>query len=228
MTRLKLVHRCGIRCATDRPSKSGIFPEVVVDLVRDKVPLWSPGTTLNWRFDEGSFERFGDTERMKRKVSRLMRDAMNAWGNAAPIKFNKSNTVPDFEVYMRQRRDCKDGCVLASAFFPSSRLERVTLYPSMFEYDEEDQLSTMVHEIGHIFGLRHFFAQTDAYERKFPSLVFGKHSRFTIMNYGSESRLTEADRQDLARLYDAAWSDNPETEIDKAVRLVKARHTAKL
>lgn len=224
MSHLKLAHRCGIRCATDPPPKSGILPEVVVDLVKDKVPLWSRSTRLNWRFDEGSFERFGGAERMKRKVSQLMRDAMNAWGNVAPVKFNKSNDLPDFEVYMRQRRDCKEGCVLASAFFPSSKLERVTLYPSMFEYDQDEQLSTMVHEIGHIFGLRHFFADTDAYERKFPSLVFGKHSRYTIMNYGSESRLTRADREDLGRLYEAAWSAGPEAEIGKEVILVEARH----
>lgn len=220
-------HRCGIRCATDRPPKAGIQPEVVVDLAGNKVPLWARGTTLNWRFHDESFERYGDAKGTKSRVARLLQQAIDAWGDAAPVRFRKSDSAWDFEIYMRQRRDCQDdGCVLASAFFPATRRERMVLYPSLFEYDEAEQLATMEHEIGHVFGLRHFFAQTDAGEREFPSLVFGKHSRFTIMNYGSDSRLTEADRRDLARLYEAAWSADPEAEIGRKVRLLKARHAA--
>jgi hypothetical protein len=228
MTSSKLNRKCDIRCATDPPSKAGSHPEVVVDLARNKVPLWAQGTIVNWRFHDESFERYGDAQRMKHRVARLMQEAINAWGSVAPVQFEQSVDAWDFEIYMRQRRDCQnDGCVLASAFFPSSRRERMVLYPSLLEYDEAEQLSTLVHEIGHIFGLSHFFAQTDAGEREFPSLVFGKHSRLTIMNYGSDSRLTEADRRDLARLYDAAWSADPEAEIGKKVHLLKARHAAK-
>lgn len=44
------------------------------------------------------------------------------------------------------------------------------------------------------------------------------------MNYGSDSRLTEADRKDLKHLYETAWSADPEAEIGKQVLLVKAPH----
>lgn len=223
---LKLTHRCTIRCATDRPWSACVQPELVVDLVRDKVPLWARGTTLHWTFNEESFARTGESEHMKRKVLRLMRAAIDAWADAAPVRFKRDDRAWDFDIYIRQRRDCNDGCVLASAFFPTARRERLVLYPSLFEHDAAEQLATMVHEIGHIFGLRHFFAKTDADERMFPSLLFGRQSRFTIMNYGEESQLTATDRRDLARLYDAAWSADPQAEIGRQVRLVRARHAA--
>jgi hypothetical protein len=221
----KVVHRCGIRCATDPPRKLDIQPEVVVDLVDDKVPLWVRGTTLHWTFNEASFERYGEAQGTRRKVAGLMREAIAAWGEAAPVRFERDDEAWDFDIYMRRRRDCDDGCVLASAFFPASRRERLVLYPTLFEYDHAEQVSTMVHEIGHIFGLRHYFAQKNADERQFPSLVFGKHSPLTIMNYGDESRLTETDLRDLKRLYQAAWSADAEAVIGRSVRLVAARHT---
>ena len=227
MNKAKFACRCGIRCATERP-QVGPVPEIVVDVTEGKVPLWARGTTLHWRFNDESFERYGDASATKRKVDGLMRDAIDAWGKNSPVKFRKSEKAWDFDIYMRVRRNCDDdSCVLASAFFPSSRRQRVVMYPSMFDQEHEGpdgQLATMVHEIGHIFGLRHYFAQKDKYERKFPSLVYGTHSPHTIMNYGEESVLTEADRKDLRRLYEAAWSASPADSVGKEVRLVQAPH----
>lgn len=60
------------------------------------------------------------------------------------------------------------------------------------------------HEIGHIFGLRHFFAKI--HESAWPSHVYGTHTPFSIMNYGAASRLTETDRSDLKSLYRQVWS----------------------
>jgi hypothetical protein len=235
MSQTKLAHRCGVRCITESrfppPAPSaragGIQPEIVVDVHRGKVPLWAPSTILNWRFDERSLERYEDPEAMKRKVRRLLREAVDAWEDAAPVTFTESHKGWDFEIAIRKRKDCDEsGCTLASAFFPDSVRQRVLLFPTLFDESRTEQHLTMVHELGHIFGLRHFFADTDADEKKFPSLIFGQHSRFTIMNYGSESRLTQADRKDLKRLYKAAWSAEPEAEIGKQVRLVKAPHVA--
>lgn len=227
MSRSKLVHRCGVRCATEARLDFGVQPELVVDVTEGKVPLWARGTTLAWRFDEESFERYGDAVAMKRKVERLMNDAIAAWGSSSPVTFRRDDDSWDFDIYLRVRRDCDEGgCVLASAFFPSSQRERLVLYPSMFEngIDRDEQLATMVHELGHIFGLRHYFAQRDKYEKKFPSLVFGEHLPYTIMNYGSESVLTDTDKADLARLYEAAWSTLPADGIGKEVHLVQAWH----
>lgn len=233
LSRPKHLHRCAVRCITETrfpppppvSQAGGIQPEIVVDVQRGKVSLWAPDTTLNWRFDEKSFNRYEDPEAMKRKVRRLLCEAIGAWKDAVPVAFVESRENWDFDIALRKRKDCDEsGCTLASAFFPDIVRQRVLLYPTMFEQDHAEQLSTMVHELGHVFGLRHFFADTDADEKKLPSLIFGTHSRFTVMNYGSDSRLTAADRDDLMRLYKAAWSADPQAEIGKQVRLLHAPH----
>jgi hypothetical protein len=236
MSRPRFVHQCAQRCITESrfpapppaAPRTGIQPEIVVDLQRGKVPLWAQGTTLNWRFDPKAVARHGNPDAMKRKVRKLLREAIEAWGET-PVAFRESDEDWDFEIAVLKRKDCDDeGCTLASAFFPEPVRQRVLVYPSMFDYDHAEQVSTMVHELGHVFGLRHYFADTDSEEKKFPSLVYGKHSGFTVMNYGPRSHLTEADRKDLLRLYQAAWSAEPEQEIGKQVRLVQAPHAARL
>ena len=66
-------------------------------------------------------------------------------------------------------------------------------------------LKPWAHELGHVFGLRHFFAELS--ESSFPSVKFGKHEPFSIMNYGSKSVMTANDRNDLKSLYEKVWSN---------------------
>ena len=94
--------------------------------------------------------------------------------------------------------------MLASAFFPDSGRHELTIYPTMFEQVHEEQIETLIHEFGHVFGLRHFFATIS--ETAWPSEMFGTHNPFSIMNYGSMSKLTDADLRDLTELYRLAWS----------------------
>lgn len=80
-------------------------------------------------------------------------------GDAAPIKFTRDNDSWDFEIVYNISDDCDpNGCVLASAFFPDSGRHRLNIYPILFRQTEEEQIETLCHEIGHAFGLRHFFA----------------------------------------------------------------------
>jgi hypothetical protein len=74
----------------------------------------------------------------------------------------------------------------------------------MFEQDFQEQVETLAHEVGHVFGLRHFFA--DITEQRWASEIFGAHKPFSIMNYGAKSVMTDDDREDLQRLYTGAWS----------------------
>lgn len=233
MRKSTIVHRAGRKCATEArfpyvaapPPRHGVQPEIVVDVHRGKIPLWAPNTTLHWRFDRKSLRRHENADIVERRVRRLLHDAIAAWEDSAPIAFVENDDW-DFEISVLKRRDCdEDGCTLASAFFPDSGRQRLLVYPTNFDYDLEEQVATMAHEVGHVFGLRHFFADTDPDEKNFPSMLFGKQSRFTIMNYGYESRLTEADRNDLRRLYEAAWSDDPQAPIGRPVRLLHAHHS---
>lgn len=225
-----LVHiiRKGVRCDTEArgharaQSRSPL--EIVVDASEGFVPLWAKGTTLRWRFRESSFQSLADPKAAKTATEKLLGEALLAFGDAAPVKFAKRSDAWDFEIVMKQADDCDiSGCVLASAFFPDAGRHKLILYPKMFEQNKQEQLETLIHEIGHIFGLRHFFAQIS--ETEWPSQIFGKHHKFSIMNYGDDSVLTKYDKSDLKKLYKMAWAGEM-TEINGTpIRFVKPFHT---
>jgi len=198
--------------------------EIVVDASDGFIPLWAKGTILRWRFRESSFHSLVNPTAAKTAITNLFGKVVLAWGDAAPIQFTHDDDTWDFEFVIKHADSCDiNGCVLASAFFPDAGRHSLYLYPMMFTQSDEQQLRTLEHEIGHVFGLRHFFAQireTDA-----PSELFGEQNPFTIMNYGSKSVLTDADRADLKKLYQLAWSGKITSINGTPIRFVKPYHT---
>lgn len=179
--------------------------KIVVDASDGFIPLWRAGSTLRWRFRERSFARAADPEGSKAAVLSLLSEALLRWGPAAPVRFTHDDDLWDFEIVLRNAPDCvAGGCVLASAFFPDAGRHKLVIYPTMFEQVAEEQVETLIHELGHVFGLRHFFATVS--ETAWPAETFGTNSPFSIMNYGAQSILTAADLEDLTRLYRMAWS----------------------
>lgn len=169
------------------------------------IPLWEPNRVLKWRFHEPSTSQFANPEAAKTALRNYMDAAMQAWGDAAPIALKERtgpNEVWDFELRISPSENCTtNGCTLARAFFPDSGRHDLLLYPTLFQQTEEEILDTFVHEIGHIFGLRHFFANLEGSAES-----FGENSPFSIMNYGELSKLTETDKNDLKRLYNGVWT----------------------
>lgn len=195
--------------------------EIRVDATDGFIPLWAENVTLRYRFRERSFQRyFEDPDAAKSAILGLFGEALDAWGDAAPIRFKYDEDASDFEFVMIQSADCdSNGCVLASAFFPDAGRHEFAMYPTMFAQSHKEQVETFAHEVGHIYGLRHFFANIR--ETRWPSRLFGEDNPFSIMNYGHMSELTDADRSDLKKLYRAAWNGEL-TEIDGApIRLVR-------
>lgn len=179
--------------------------ELRVDSHLGFVPLWAPETTLRWRFQEQSLAIFRNPEATKAALRTLMGEALAGWGDAAPVKFSEQRDLWDFEVVVRANADCDaSGCVLASAFFPDPGRHELVLYPTLFEKPRAEQVETLQHEFGHIFGLRHWFANVR--EQSWPSELFGSNDKFTIMNYGADKTLTENDLRDLKALYVGVWS----------------------
>jgi hypothetical protein len=194
-----------IICTTE-PTASNPTPEsLVLDATDGFIPLWTRGSVLHWRFNFESLDKYVRADEVKDKYRQLFAQAVYNWDDATPVRFKEVSEPPDFEVYIEKFDRCTPaGCTLASAFFPTPGREKLFVYPKMFTQIQKEQVDTLVHEIGHIFGLRHFFANEK--ERNFPSVVFGDHNPFTIMNYGTLSELTEQDKLDLKKLYDAVWS----------------------
>ncbi len=202
------VYGDNVVCNTDSrglPTPRGKSPlEIVLDASEGFIPLWAKDTTLRWRFQERTMAGFANVAAAKAAVRALMGEALLLWGDAVPVQFSERQEAWDFEVVIRNADDCNaSGCVLASAFFPDGGRHELVIYPKMFAQTRKEQIDTLTHELGHVFGLRHFFAQVS--ETAWPSEVFGSHRPFSIMNYGAQSELTNEDRVDLKRLYQAVW-----------------------
>lgn len=211
-------------CLTDKRGQKRGATELVVDASEGFIPLWQQGSILRWRFNDHSFSGFRDPHAAKQRIRDLFAAAIIAWGDAAPIQFSENVDSYDFEIIMQPLRSCSvSGCLLARAFFPDSGRHELEIYPSMLDQVEQEQIETLVHELGHIFGLRHFFALER--ESIWPSAIYGAHEKVTIMNYGKDSQLTEQDKKDLKDLYQKAWSSHY-FEINKTkVVLVAPYHT---
>lgn len=217
----------GFRCETDKrghqtPGGKSL-EKLVVDASEGFIPLWDEKVILRWRFAEGTLDHFQDPVAAEGAIEALFSKAVQAWGAAVPVRFAKRTDAWDFQIVVRKNDDCDpSGCVLASAFFPDAGRHRLDIYPKMFEQSEREQVETLAHELGHIFGLRHFFALLS--EQSFPAEIFGVHQRFSIMNYGQDSFLTDHDKSDLAKLYAAAWSRQLTDINGTPIRLVRPFH----
>jgi hypothetical protein len=214
----------GTICDTDRrghPTPQGRSPaEIVVDASEGFIPLWKNDTILRWRFRERSLDYFEDPAPAKAEIRNLFAAALLAWGSAAPVTFTYNEDLWDFEIVMRSGDQCSAfGCVLAGAFFPDGGRHELELYPKMFTQVRKEQVDTFIHEIGHVFGLRHFFASVS--ETAWPSEIFGRHNKFSIMNYGELSELTEVDKEDLTLLYQSVWGGELTHINGTPIRLVK-------
>lgn len=175
--------------------------EALLDATGGVISLWERNTRLSWRFD-GSLTKFSNPDKIKGIVRGLLAEGIGLWQDAAPVQFAEDENRFDFEVALPLDAHPDGDNVLAEAFFPGAGARKMILYPSMFRQVKSEQIETLAHEFGHIFGLRHFFAQEN--EAKFPSVVFGTHVHFTIMNYDNNSYMTQADRDDLKILYESA------------------------
>lgn len=196
-------------CDTDKVGRKSPRGRSILDLRVDSsegfIPLWSKNTVLRWRFDEVSMQYFENPAAAKAEIKKMLGEALLAWGDAVPVKFAERDDLWDFEIIVSPTDKCSpSGCVLASAFFPDAGRHKLRLYPALFQQVREEQIETLVHEIGHVFGLRHFFAKTR--ESWAASELFGVESEFSIMNYGAKSRLTDTDRADLKAIYTLAWN----------------------
>ncbi len=206
-----LVHKYGKGniCTTDgvgfEMPKGRLPLEIVVDASEGLVPLWKEDSVLRWEFDENYLSVFSNPEEIKDYIREIFAEALLKWDFAVPVKFSENSKSWDFQLRVEADNNCSPiGCTLARAFFPGPGRNDLLLYPKMFEQCRKEQVNTMIHELGHVFGLRHFFA--DVNERAWPSEAFGEHCAFSIMNYGDQSELTDSDKDDLALLYQLAWS----------------------
>ncbi len=198
-----------LACSTENKGHSNpggrSIDQIRVDATNGFIPLWAENQTLRWRVNMPSMHYFDDAEEGKKYFKDLFSYGVSMWEDAVPVRFTYDDDLYDFEIVMRSYDDCDgNSCTMADAFFPDGGRNELNFYPFMFEFEDEEIFDTMAHELGHIFGLRHFFANIS--ELDYPSELFGNDNAFSIMNYGELGKITQQDINDLKELYRQAWS----------------------
>lgn len=101
----------------------------------------------------------------------------------------------------------KDEGVIASAFFPN-RVEDVRVYDKTLvqPYWRNILKNSFLHEIGHILGLRHEFANDPNPEKNnqpFESTAqrFGSVNPHSVMSYDDVNNINELDKKDVKAFY---------------------------
>ncbi|KAI1765779.1 hypothetical protein GGR53DRAFT_465080 [Hypoxylon sp. FL1150] len=93
---------------------------------------------------------------------------------------------------------------LATAFFPyrarQKRQPTMYIYEIAFTTSYHEMFSLFCHELGHMLGLRHEFAQTDPIEQRMHSVLIGVKNERSIMNHLS-AEIQESDYAGVRELY---------------------------
>ncbi|KAI1392587.1 uncharacterized protein F4822DRAFT_441479 [Hypoxylon trugodes] len=212
------------RCATQSRSISSVFVNV-----RDQgcIHRWAPGSIITYNVNYRSFFTPSDATH----AIKCIEEAAKLWNERLKPKAVQFQRVPDdkpavFQVMFERWSPGKQS-ELARAFFPGDVPEEqfLKVYSPSFNKEEGnyDYLANVFcHELGHVLGLRHEFAQASPEEKQEPSLLLGERNRLSIMNYHDHPRMMqiqESDGDGVRRLYEARGNDfNGHRIIDETPR----------
>ncbi|KAI2610469.1 hypothetical protein GGR54DRAFT_377596 [Hypoxylon sp. NC1633] len=191
-------------CETERDSINSIYlhthpPKLIY--------RWTTKSVITFNVNCGSFHSLNDATYAAAKLD----EAANEWNKGIhDVCFKKvANDEPSvFQLtygdgygYERSR--------LADAFFPGDpqKQQLLYVYPPSFDKERDNYgwiANIFCHELGHILGLRHEFAQSSPKEQKHPSKQLGENNSMSVMNYfdhPSKMRIQESDYRAVNQFY---------------------------
>lgn len=179
-----------------------------VHLHKGNRDVWSAAQKRNLTY---SVNGFGVNQA---EVTSLMTRATLQWESAADIDFKDigaSTSKPLFIVRAATAAEEKSNpYTIASAFFPSLFARELVLYKRFFAKDDAGRMSTMVHELGHILGLRHEHIWKNGKqveESSYPAELITALDKGSIMHYNwkpgynGNGKLTALDKRGVKILY---------------------------
>ncbi len=196
-------------CATKAGGVAGGVSELVLGLANKTIVLWKSKATINWTAWINDYPTEDDAIYAARGVHAAAKEWTDRLGGV--IKFNYVERFDEACFQVRYGGD--NGGVLASAFFPDQYNEPInTLFVYKRQYDKDQyafMANTMAHELGHVLGLRHEFAQEgipgwlepeDEF-RGAESVIYGTRNPKSVMSYYEGQTIQQSDVDDVITAY---------------------------
>ncbi|KAI8623578.1 hypothetical protein F5Y19DRAFT_457969 [Xylariaceae sp. FL1651] len=174
----------------------------------DVIPRWKTGSILTFNGDRGSFLCDQDYQVACNALTQAAKRWNGEISRHVTLKPVEEHEPAVFQLVYRQDRVGGNGKTYATAFSPDTppQCRKLFVYAKSFESDNVDFMTNIFyHEIGHILGLRHEFADVDTEERRTKSVPFGPKNELSVMNYFPHPRLIDIQPRDaewVRKFYD--------------------------
>lgn len=184
--------------------------QLFLGVVKGSIVLWETGATINWVARMDGFPN----RQMAMDAATATYKAAARWNESlgGRVRFQYVTTFDDacFQVAYGGDR----GGVLASAFFPDqyeNSLNSVLAYKGMFSRGQKPlMVSTMLHELGHVLGLRHEHSHAgipgwippEDQANGAESIVWGVRNPRSVMAYYQGQEIQESDTKAICEAYD--------------------------
>ncbi len=198
--------RRAYNCATQR---NETLDELYLGLLVGQIHLWENGSTINWIARSDGYPQDGQAIEAAARLCQ----AAEQW-----------NEVMDGRVRFQYVTNFDDACfkleyggfkgpVLAEAFMPFQYgmvLNTVYVYELLFDPQYRvHMLGTMLHELGHVLGLRHEHAHhvvhgwgPEDIKDIFESILYGSNNSQSVMAYYMGQTIQDSDKEDIRNAYD--------------------------
>ncbi|KAL6794416.1 hypothetical protein J3E68DRAFT_406744 [Trichoderma sp. SZMC 28012] len=160
------------------------------------IPRWRKGSELTYTINEDSFPTLAEAVQVKA----AMPTAISMWKSIGPrfkyLEVDNNDSATFVITY------CRHGPrnIYASSFFPDQSPGELLVY-NLALSNAIHLPNILAHEVGHILGLRHEFA--DEYHREgkiLPCVLLGEKNPRSIMNYYEDPGQLQVSEQDLRGL----------------------------
>lgn len=196
---------------------------------RSRVVLFQKGTKLTYRIRDADF---GDKVEY---IAKLLEEAIHHLTRyATELRFerihNKENEADGKSAHITVIFEPGNVNHFATSFFPPGDGD-LRIAQSFAKLTREEQVCVLLHELGHIIGLRHEEKEEDAANVEsdtVPSMIHHFSSSKSFMKKFDTRGFTESDQVVLGHLYGAAASDEQQHDNEAAIEAACARNNKKL
>ncbi|RGP78860.1 matrix metallo ase-11 [Fusarium longipes] len=181
------------------PSSEPNIPSIVLGM-DSIIPRWKTPTTLKWYL---MADRFPSAEEAE-IAARALNEAADEWHNVdfgVTILQTTNMHEANFNlVYRKNSRSDPD--TLGRGFFPNIGDSDIIVFSYAMQPTERYRLKNVfLHELGHVFGLRHEFAIA---EEGLGAKQFMMKNPLSVMDYNDQPMVQDSDRQGLRAFYKLA------------------------